>query len=105
MSDGGRDVTNFTCKAIGEPVPEINWYFNGVMINESDDSGKYTIVSQPINITTTEKVLTIYNATSCDVGVYTCVASNVIGNDTSHGEIMSYLNDTYNKCIILRLFI
>ena len=106
MSDEGRDIVNFTCKAIGKPVPDISWYFNGVMINESDNSGKYTIVSQSINITTTEKVLTIYNATSYDVGVYTCVASNIIGNDTSHGETMSY--DTcsiINVYTIFRLFI
>ena len=91
LSDEGSDVINFTCKAIGEPIPDIIWYFNDVMINISENSGKYMIVSNLINITTTEEALTIYNATVSDVGFYTCVASNILGNDTSHGETMSYL--------------
>ena len=91
MSDEGRDIVNFTCIAIGEPIPDIGWYFNGAVINISDNSTKYMIMSQPINMTVTEETLTIYNATNADVGVYTCIASNIIGNDTSHGETMCYV--------------
>ena len=79
-----EDVT-FLCQSVGEPVPDIIWYFNGVMINESDDSSKYMIVSRLLNITTTENTLTVYNVTSSDVGTYTCNYSNVIGSVTSSG--------------------
>ena len=79
-------MVNFTCKATGEPVPDISWYYNGIMIDASDKSSKYMIVSGSINVTTTENTLTIYNATSSDIGIYTCTASNVLGNDTSHGN-------------------
>ena len=48
-------------------------------------------MSQPINMSVIEETLTIYNATNADVGVYTCIASNIIGNDTSHGETMCYV--------------
>ena len=76
---------NLTCQAVGEPVPDISWYFNGVMINVSDNSSKYMIMSRPLNITTTENTLTVYNVTSSDVGTYTCNSSNIIGSVTSSG--------------------
>ena len=70
---------------MGEPVPDISWYLNGVMINVSDNSSKYMIMSRSLNITTTEKTLTLYNVTSSDVGTYTCNSSNVIGSAKSSG--------------------
>ena len=82
LSDEGRDEVNFTCEAIGEPVPDISWYYNDIMIN---DSIKYMIMTRLLNITTTESTLTVYNAINSDVGVYSCTASNALGNVTSHG--------------------
>ena len=75
----------FLCQALGEPVPSISWYFNGVMINVSDNRSKYMIMSRSLNITNTENALTVYNVTSSDVGTYTCNASNFIGSVTSSG--------------------
>jgi len=75
----------FVCQTTGEPVPDISWYFNDVMINVLDSSNKYMIVSRSLNITTIEKTLTVYNVTSSDVGTYTCNSSNVIGSVTSSG--------------------
>ena len=75
----------FLCQPVGEPVPDISWYFNDVMINVSDNSSKYMIVSRSLNITTTENTLTVYNVTSSEVGTYTCSASNIIGSVTSSG--------------------
>ena len=91
---------NFTCQATGEPVPNISWYFNGVMINVSD-TNKYMIMSTSINTTTTENTLTIYDVTSSDVGNYPCFASNVIGNDSKagylqvNGELYNATNDVH----------
>ena len=75
----------FLCQAVGEPVPYISWYFNGVMINVSDNSSKYMIMSRSLNMTITENTLTVYNVTSSDVGTYTCNSSNMIGSVTSSG--------------------
>ena len=99
LSDGGRTIGNFTCTAIGEPVPDISWYFNDVMINVSDNSSKYMIESRSLNITTTENTLTVYDVISSDVGVYTCIATNTQGNDTQLGEIISSF-DTEKSCFI-----
>ena len=84
VSDQTENVT-FLCQSVGEPVPDISWYFNGVMINVSDNSSKYMIMSRSLNITTTENTLTVYNVTSSDVGTYTCNSSNIIGSVTSSG--------------------
>ena len=75
----------FLCRAVGEPVPNISWYFNGVMINVSDSTSKYMIMSRSLNITTTENTLTVYNLTSPDAGTYTCNASNFIGSAKASG--------------------
>ena len=79
------DNIAFKCQAVGEPVPDISWYFNGVMINVLDNSSKYMIMSRSLNITTTENTLTVYNLASPDVGTYSCNSSNIIGTDTSSG--------------------
>ena len=84
ISDQTENVT-FLCQAVGEPVPDISWYFNDVMINVSDNSSKYMIMSRSLNITTTKNTLTVYNVTSSDVGTYTCNSSNIIGSVTSFG--------------------
>ena len=84
IRDQTENVT-FLCQSVGEPVPDISWYFNGAMINVSDNSSKYMIVSRSLNITTTENTLTVYNVTSSDVGTYTCNSSNFIGSVTSSG--------------------
>ena len=79
------DNVTFLCQTVGEPVPGISWYFNGVMINVSDNSGKYMIMSRSLNITTTENTLTVYNLTSLDAGTYTCNTSNFIGSAKASG--------------------
>jgi len=80
-----EENVTFLCQSVGEPVPDINWYFNDVMINVSDSSNKYMIMSRSLNITTIENTLTVYNVTSSDVGTYTCNSSNVIGSVTNSG--------------------
>ena len=84
LSDIETDKANFSCQAVGQPIPDIIWYLNGVMINVSDTSDKYTIVWRSLNVTTIENTLTVYNVTSSDVGVYSCIATNIIGSDISN---------------------
>ena len=83
-SDQEENIT-FLCEAMGEPIPDISWFFNDVMINVSENSNKYMIVSRSLNLTTTENALKVYNVTSFDVGTYTCNASNTFGSNTNFG--------------------
>ena len=80
-----EDNVTFICRAVGKPIPDINWYFNDVTINVLDNSSKYMIVSRSLNITTIENTITVYNVTSSDVGTYTCNASNIIGSAAGSG--------------------
>ena len=98
IRDQEENVT-FLCEAVGEPVPDISWYFNDVMIYVSDNSSKYMIESRSLNITTTENTLTVYTVTSSDVGTYTCNASNVIGNDASSGILT--VTSEFKSCHLL----
>ena len=83
LSENETNPTIFSCQATGEPVPSISWYFKGVMINVSDGS-KYNI-SNILCETIVTSSLTISNAKSSDVGIYTCQAENNIGSDQSSG--------------------
>jgi len=80
------NTASFTCQATGEPVPKINWYFNGVPVNDSD-MGKYDTLQSSLNTTTINNTLTIMNIESSDVGTYTCNATNVVSSDISSGVL------------------
>jgi len=95
VRDQKENIT-FLCQTVGEPVADISWYFNGIMINASDSSSKYMIVSRSLNITTTENMLTVYKVTSSDVGTYTCNSSNIIGSVTSSGILT--VTSKFLKC-------
>ena len=83
MLENETDSVTFTCKATGDPVPAISWYFNGTMINISDTS-KYNVVSS-INGLIITSLLTIMNLQSSDAGIYMCEGENFIGPDQSYG--------------------
>ena len=73
----------FRCQATGEPIPTINWYFDGVVINVSNTS-KYNVTSS-IYGTMITSIITIMNTQSSDAGIYTCEAENIIDSDSSSG--------------------
>ena len=73
----------FSCQAVGEPIPNISWYFDGTMINVSDTSTYND--SNSINSTEVTSLLTILNTQSSDAGIYTCEAENFLGAVRSSG--------------------
>ena len=83
MLENETNSVTFSCQAIGDPVPSVNWYFNDIMINVSD-ARKYN-VSDLLNGIVLTSYLTITNAQSSDVGNYSCHAENFIGTDRSSG--------------------
>ena len=89
VADSLENETNpvtFNCQAIGEPIPNISWYFNNNMINTSNTS-KYN-VSDLINGKVITSIFTIMNTKLTDVGNYTCVAKNIFGCDQSVGILV-----------------
>ena len=80
------DTVSFTCRATGQPVPNITWYYNGAPVDEANTM-KYSIYMMPSNTTTIVGILIIMSVQSSDVGNYTCNATNVVSTDTSSGVL------------------
>ena len=81
MIENETNHVDFVCRAIGEPTPNIIWYFNGIIINLSDTS-KYGTSAIHLD----HKILSILlliNIQSSDAGTYTCQAINVVGTGQS----------------------
>ena len=73
-----------TCNATGYPIPSIEWTLNGTF---------YFIESPVTTIMVTEglrsntSVLVVSNAMTNDTGIYQCIATNVVNNDTQDTTI------------------
>ena len=73
-----------TCNATGYPVPNIKWTQNGISRNS---------LSSYYNITVTEglqsnaSVITITNAMTSDTGIYQCIATNIVNNNTQDATV------------------
>ena len=86
----GKNPIKFTCRAMGAPLPNIIWYYNGSEISSSD---AFKISINESGETLVKSLLTIKNPQSSDVGTYTCEAKNKIGSVNSSGIL------TNGKCI------
>lgn len=77
----------FTCRAEGDPQPEITWYRNSEEIksNVVNEKGRYSILD--------DGTLMIENAQDADKGVYECVARNQLGEAKAKAVELRYLND------------
>ena len=80
MLENETNPVIFSCQAVGDPVPTINWYN---MVNVSDFTKYNVLVS--INGLEITSSLTIMNTQSVDAGTYTCEAANFIGTVRNSG--------------------
>lgn len=71
--------TEFTCKVIGEPTPELTWFHNDTPLTPE---GRYTITQ-----TNELYVLRIVDTKPEDVGKYTVTAKNPLGEATCSANL------------------
>ena len=76
------DTASFFCQTTGKPIPNISWYFNGAPIIETNAT-KYMITEMPLNDVAKSSTLTVRNATSSNIGTYSCKAANFRSSDIS----------------------
>lgn len=83
----GKDVT-FMCKALGAPLPNVTWIFNGMEISticlskvlKSSTSDSNVIESSSRFQIFTNGELVISNVQEKDSGSYKCIRSNEAGS-------------------------
>ena len=83
MSIAEGNSSTITCEAVGYPPPAVTWNRdNGTLSDRVSISNSVSTLIGDGNITRVIVNLTITNAYREDTGVYTCSASNFVGNDS-----------------------
>ena len=73
------------CNATGYPVPSIEWTLNGTSYIIEDPS--IVTIMPTEGLRSNSSNLTITSAMTNDTGIYDCVASNVVNNDTQDADV------------------
>ena len=87
---------NFTCEASGSLPLYYRWLYNGNYI--LNDPGHIEGV--------TSATLIIVNVNVTDWGVYSCEASNIVNNVTSHGATLhgKCMSCMYGICVCMHVY-
>ena len=97
----------FICVVVGIPAPNISFYKNGVLLDQSTDP-RITLTdnSVPLDFLTSNgtvflviRILTLDNTMDADSGTYTCVASNAAANVTRDFELFVQGKELFEPAI------
>ena len=80
----GKSFT-LTCNATGNPVPNIEWTLNGASIGIRNSSETTIKIIEGLSSNTS--VLEVSYATINDTGIYQCIATNIVSNDTQDANV------------------
>lgn len=72
QAEAGGNVS-FGCHISGDPEPQVSWLFEGYPINHT-----WLVVEAEEGLLEKWTNISIYNVSEVDVGVYTCVAKNIL---------------------------
>ena len=76
-----------SCDASADPAPVIQWFKGDQQLNNGDPDG--VLISQQTEGTTTSSRITVMSFASKDAGVYSCVAVNDLGRDSTSFQVNS----------------
>ena len=75
------------CRAAGEPLPKITWFYKGAKIEEKNEDDKIEIRSKKSAGSLTTRTLTLSDVSRGDSGNYKCIAENDLGADYSECDL------------------
>lgn len=78
------DTIQFLCSAFGNPLPSITWKKDGNILFNSTN---VIITDEAITDTTIQSTLSLINVSIDDNAVYTCDASNSVGNNSGNFSV------------------
>lgn len=72
QAEAGGNVS-FGCHVLGDPEPQVSWLYEGYPINHT-----WLVVEAEEGLLDKWTNISIYNVSEVDVGMYTCVAKNIL---------------------------
>ncbi|CAH0560294.1 unnamed protein product [Brassicogethes aeneus] len=72
QAEAGGNVT-LGCRVVGDPEPQVSWQYEGYAINHT-----WLVIEAEEGLLDKWANISVYNVSDVDVGVYTCVAKNVL---------------------------
>lgn len=72
QAEAGGNVS-FGCHVLGDPEPQVSWLYEGYPINHT-----WLVVEAEEGLLDKWTNISIYNVSEADVGMYTCVAKNIL---------------------------
>ena len=79
-----ESATTLVCNATGIPLPDLEWWYNGMMLKAMSN--------------TTKLELPLPDVRRAQAGEYECRSSNMAGNASKSTELTVYCKDTTNLC-------
>ena len=81
------ETLSATCRATADPHASFLWFRGDQLLNNMNQSHITVSVLLTSDSMTTSSGLKVANFTSKDIGVYSCVAVNILGNDSRSFQV------------------
>lgn len=78
QSEAGGNVS-FGCHVLGNPEPQVSWLYEGYPINHT-----WLVLEAEEGLLDKWANISVVNVSDADVGLYTCVAKNILGSTSSN---------------------
>ena len=91
ISELDGTTANFNCSAYGIPPPNILWTFT----NDSNEATAFVSTRDSIASENVVGELDLFDVTEENFGIYSCVAVNIFGTDTSNAATLVLKSSKY----------